>query len=131
MIGGISRLRKRNKDCLEEQATLLAGHWFTEVGASPSMCASMTMVELPEIMSVKSEIDALELSTILREEYDVEVPVFYAEGRFDVGNGTVITGGPGKGYVRLSHQVYNTPEDFTKLRTAIEIMCQLKRRFGA
>ena len=127
----MSKLRKRNKDHLEEQASLLAGHWGTELGAPPSMCSSMTMVELPERMNVRSQSECFELWTTLREQHDVEVPVLYVEGRFEVGDGTVITGGPGKCYFRLSHQVYNSPEDFAKLRSAVEIISQLKQRFGS
>ncbi|KAL3031065.1 hypothetical protein AAZX31_02G007800 [Glycine max] len=116
--GGIEGIMKRNHDGVVKMGTMLAESWGTVLGSPPDMCASMIMVGLPSRLRVMSVDDALRLRSYLRVYHAVEVPVYYQALR----NGDrdprdkdgFITG-----YVRISHQVYNTADDYERLKTAI------------
>ncbi|RZB87119.1 L-cysteine desulfhydrase-like [Glycine soja] len=116
--GGIEGIMKRNHDGVVKMGTMLAESWGTVLGSPPEMCASMIMVGLPSRLCVMSDDDALRLRSYLRVYHEVEVPVYYQALR----NGDrdprdkdgFITG-----YVRISHQVYNTVDDYERLKTAI------------
>ncbi|XP_074565589.1 putative L-cysteine desulfhydrase 1 [Curcuma longa] len=109
--GGIQGIQKRNHESVVKMGEMLAAAWETLLGSPPGMCSSMIMVGLPSGLGVSSEADALNLRSLLREEFEVEVPVHFhplAGGR----NGVA-------GFVRISHQVYNVEDDYYRLRDAV------------
>ncbi|KAF5454251.1 hypothetical protein F2P56_023930, partial [Juglans regia] len=115
--GGIEGIKKRNHDNAMEMGQMLAKAWGTNLGCPPEMCASMVMVGLPASLAFSSDSDTLKLRAHLRENFGVEVPLYYrAPKDGEVG---VITG-----YARISYQVYNKFEDYTKFRDAInKLVC--------
>ncbi|KAL9248446.1 putative L-cysteine desulfhydrase, chloroplastic [Drosera capensis] len=115
--GGIDGIMKRNQEKVLEMGEMLAKAWGTHLGCSPHMCSSMVMVGLPLCLGIGSEADALKLRSHLRDKFGVEVPIYYCppkEGEVD----------PLTGYARISHQVYNTVDDYYKFRDAINQLVQ-------
>ncbi|KAF6172252.1 hypothetical protein GIB67_024874 [Kingdonia uniflora] len=118
--GGIEGIRKRNHDMVVEMGEMLAKAWGTNLGSPPEMCPSMIMVGLPSCLRILSETDTLKLRAHLRDQFHVEVPIYYQEpkdGTQDID--AVITG-----YARISHQVYNRVGDYYKFRDAIRKLVQ-------
>ncbi|XP_062143803.1 probable L-cysteine desulfhydrase, chloroplastic [Alnus glutinosa] len=115
--GGIDGIKKRNHDNVVEMGQMLAKAWGTNLGCPPEMCASMIMVGLPASLGISSDLDTLKLRTHLRGNFGVEVPIYYrAPKDEEVGVTT--------GYARISYQVYNKVEDYTKFRDAInQLVC--------
>ncbi|WOL06703.1 hypothetical protein Cni_G15437 [Canna indica] len=114
--GGLQGIQQRNHEKVVEMGKMLAAAWGTRLGCPPEMSCSMIMVGLPGCLGISSDKDAMKIRTLLREEYKVEVPIYYqppAQGDKDE-SGAVITG-----YVRISHQVYNVEDDYHRLREAI------------
>ncbi|KAL9280731.1 putative L-cysteine desulfhydrase [Arabidopsis thaliana] len=110
--GGIDGIKKRNHESVVEMGQMLVKSWGTQLGCPPEMCASMIMVGLPVCLGVSSESDVLKLRTFLREKFRIEIPIYFrppGDGEID----------PITGYVRISFQVYNKPEDYHRLRDAI------------
>lgn len=110
--GGIEGIMRRNHEKVVEMAEMLVKAWGTELGTPRDMCSSMAMVGLPPCLGIKSDADALKLRTHLRVCFGVEVPIYYrapVEGEID----------PITGYARISHQVYNTVEDYYRFRDAV------------
>lgn len=61
------------------------------------------------------QVDLMSLRRRLRDKYEVDVHMFYARTSSEETQGKLgITS-----YVRISHQIYNTKEEFIKLRDAI------------
>lgn len=127
--GGIDGVRKRNHDVVVEMGQMLAKAWGTKLGSPPEMCPGMAMVGLPPSLGLASDDDALYLRTHLRDNFGVEVPIHYQEqkdGQIEARNNT--------GYVRISHQVYNTHNDYIRLRDAINqlvlegVTCNMLRK---
>lgn len=116
--GGIEGIMKRNHDEVVKMGTMLAESWGTNLGSPPDMCASMIMVGLPSRLGVMSDDDALRLRSHLRVFHGVEVPVYYPALRDD-DRDPRDKDGCITGYVRISHQVYNTVDDYLKLKNAI------------
>lgn len=117
--GGIDGIMKRNHDAVIEMGSMLAKAWGTSMGSPPEMCPSMAMIGLPSCLEVLSDNDALNLRNYLRDEFSVEVPIHYQPLKEpEVGprdeSGSFITG-----YARISHQVYNTVDDYIKFRDAV------------
>ncbi|XP_027108065.1 probable L-cysteine desulfhydrase, chloroplastic [Coffea arabica] len=110
--GGIDGIKKRNHEKVVEMAIMLAKAWGTHLGVPPQMCSSMAMVGLPACLGIFSHSDGLKLRAYLRDCFKVEVPIYYREP--EKGEHTPITG-----YARISHQVYNTVEDYYKFRDAV------------
>lgn len=110
--GGIDGIKKRNHEKAVEMAIMLAKAWGTHLGVPPEMCASMAMVGLPACLGISSHSDGLKLRAHLRDCFKVEVPIYYREP--EKGEDNPITG-----YARISHQVYNTVEDYCKFRDAV------------
>ncbi|KAH0675147.1 hypothetical protein KY285_022948 [Solanum tuberosum] len=109
---GIEGIRRRNHDMVVEMAEMLVKAWGTELGTPPEMCSSMAMVGMPACLGISGNSDALKLRTHLRVSFKVEVPIYYRaplEGEVN----------PITGYARISHQVYNTLEDYYRFRDAI------------
>ncbi|KAI7753197.1 hypothetical protein M8C21_012328 [Ambrosia artemisiifolia] len=110
--GGIDGIRKWNHDKVSEMAVMLVEAWGTRLGTPLDMCASMAMVGLPACLGIGSEADALKLRSRLRDCYKVEVPIYYRkpeDGEVD----------PVTGYARISHQIYNTVDDYYRFRDAV------------
>ncbi|WOL09579.1 L-cysteine desulfhydrase 1 [Canna indica] len=115
--GGIEGIRRRNHEKVVEMGNILAEAWGTHLGSPPDMCCSMAMVGLPGSLGISSEKDALELRSLLRDEFRVEVPIYYQRPK----DGEVVEDGNSAvtGYVRISHQVYNVKDDYLRLRDAV------------
>ncbi|KAJ7973207.1 L-cysteine desulfhydrase [Quillaja saponaria] len=110
--GGIEGIKKRNHDTIVEMGEMLAKAWGTHLGCPRHMCASMIMVGLPACLGISNESDTLKLRTHLRDNFGIEVPMYYrAPKEGEVG---AITG-----YARISHQVYNKDNDYYKFRDAV------------
>ncbi|KAF2307346.1 hypothetical protein GH714_026517 [Hevea brasiliensis] len=110
--GGIEGIKKRNHEAVVEMGEMLVKEWGTHLGCPPEMCGSMVMVGLPVCLGIYSESDALKLRTHLRNNFGVEVPIYFRapkDGEVD----------PVTGYARISHQVYNKVDDYYKFRDAI------------
>lgn len=116
--GGIDGIMKRNHDGVVKMGTMLKESWGTVLGSPPEMCASMIMVGLPSRLCVKSDDDALRLRSYLRVYHAIEVLVYYQALRNDDRDPRDKDGFI-TGYVRISHQVYNTVDDYHRLKTAI------------
>ncbi|PKU71405.1 putative L-cysteine desulfhydrase 1 [Dendrobium catenatum] len=116
--GGIDGIRKSNHEKVVEMGNMLAEAWGTYTGSPPEMCCSMIMVGMPGCLGVASSDDALKLRTHLRDNFQVEVPIYYNPPKAfeEQANDSVslVTG-----FARISHQVYNTVEDYYRFRDAI------------
>ncbi|KAJ0524486.1 putative isopenicillin-N epimerase [Helianthus annuus] len=109
---GIDGIRKWNHEKVGEMAEMLVEAWGTNLGTPLDMCASMAMVGLPVCLGIGSESDALKLRKHLRDCFMVEVPIYYrqpVDGEVD----------PVTGYARISHQIYNTVDDYYRFRDAV------------
>ena len=97
-----------NKQECWKHAKMLADAWGTSIGVPQHLSGSMTMVKLPESLVVDDEpgMPSKGVRSTLRETYNLEVAI----GNFgrEVGN-----------YIRLSHAIYNTHEEYERLRDAI------------
>ncbi|KAB1200431.1 Isopenicillin N epimerase [Morella rubra] len=118
--GGSEGIMRRNHEEVVRMAEMLAEAWGTSLGSPPEMCASMVMLGLPSKLRISSDEDAMRLRSHLREKYGVEVPTYYrppknvkSESEPKDKDGFIT------GYARISHQVYNTVEDYYKFRDAI------------
>ncbi|TYI13252.1 hypothetical protein ES332_A08G046600v1 [Gossypium tomentosum] len=110
--GGIEGIMERNHEQVVKMGKMLAESWGTNLGSPPEMCTVMIMVGLPSRLCLNSEEDASRLRSYLRDCHEVEVPK-------DGEDGVRANDGCITGYVRISHQVYNTLDDYEKLRDAI------------
>lgn len=123
--GGIDGIMKRNHDAVVEMGEMLAKAWGTNLGSPPDMCPSMVMVGLPSSLGILSNDDALKLRTHLRDQFGVEVPLYY-QGPKDGEVGVRDRTGMITAYARISHQVYNTVDDYLKFRDAVNQLVQNK-----
>ncbi|CAL4957082.1 unnamed protein product [Urochloa decumbens] len=118
--GGIEGISRRNHEKVVEMGKMLAEAWGTFLGSPPEMCGSMVMVGLPGCLGVGSDDDGMRLRDMLRNDFNVEVPIFHnsrsveGEEMAKDANGDEVTG-----YVRISHQVYNVREEYEVLRDAV------------
>lgn len=110
--GGFHGIRKRNNEKAFEMGKILVEAWGTHLGAPLEMCCSMVMVGLPVCLGITSDSDSLKLRAHLRESFGVEVPIYFRAPKDGESN-------PITGYARISHQVYNTADDYHKFRDAI------------
>ena len=110
--GGIEGIKKRNHDGVVEMGKMLASAWGTNLGTPQEMCASLIMVGLPVSLGISSDSDAMKLRKHLRENFGVEVPIYYRHPKDGEVN-------PITGYARISYQVYNTIHDYYKFRDAV------------
>eukprot|EP01018_Ginkgo_biloba_P025285 Gb_08805 [translate_table: standard] len=114
--GGLEAIRKKNHEIVIAMGEMLAKAWGTRLGASPELSSSMVMVGLPLCLEVSSEQGALDLRARLRKEFAVEVPIYYRPPKM----GLELDGEPiFRAYARISHQIYNTVDDYLKFRDAI------------
>lgn len=112
--GGMEGIMKRNHEGVVKMGEMLAKSWGTKLGSPPHMCASMIMVGLPCKLRIENEGDAFRLRSHLRTHYGIEVPIYCCHGAGPRDEDGFITG-----YARISHQVYNTFQDYYKLRDAV------------
>lgn len=124
--GGIEEITKRNHDAVVEMGEMLAKSWGTNLGSPPEMCSSMIMVGLPSTLCISDEGDTLKLRAHLRACHGIEVPIIYQAPK-DGESGPKDKDGLITGYARISHQVYNTIEDYEKFRNAINQLVQDRR----
>ena len=82
------------------------------------------MVGLPECLGISGESDALKLRTHLREEFKIEVHIYYHNEARKEGERADAMDHESNGYVRISHQVYNVVDDYHRLRDAINKLIQ-------
>ncbi|KAL9685795.1 hypothetical protein QQ045_023248 [Rhodiola kirilowii] len=115
--GGIDGIKKRNHDAVVEMGEMLAKAWGTNLGCPAHMCASMIMVGLPASFGISSDSDCLKLRAHLRDKYKIEVPLYYRPTKDEEVNSLT-------GYARISHQVYNTVDDYYRFRDVVnELVC--------
>ena len=101
---GLDEMRAWNHRLAWDAARTLTERWGTAIPAPESMYGSMVTIPLPERLGTTREAAAKLKDALLYDEH-IESQVQYFNG--SVG-------------VRLAAQVYNAPEDFEKLRAAIE-----------
>ncbi|RVW20002.1 L-cysteine desulfhydrase [Vitis vinifera] len=124
--GGIEGIMMRNHEIVVKMGEMLAKSWGTNLGAPPEMCASMIMVGLPSRLFISSEEDAMRLRSYLRQHHGIEVPLHY-QAPSDVEGGPKDKDGLVTGYARISHQVYNSFDDYCKFRDAINQLVEQRR----
>ena len=56
---------------------MLAKAWGTYLGSPPELCSSMIMVGFPASLGISSDSIALKLSTHLRNNFSVNVRIYY------------------------------------------------------
>ncbi|KAM0903766.1 hypothetical protein ACQ4PT_018456 [Festuca glaucescens] len=118
--GGIEGIRNRNHEKVIEMGRMLAEAWGTSLGSPPEMCGSMVMVGMPNCLGIESDDDAMRVRTMLRNNFKVEVPIYYNTRRVEEQEMAKDNyGDPVTGYVRISHQVYNVKEEYERLRDAV------------
>ncbi|KAK1418540.1 hypothetical protein QVD17_27685 [Tagetes erecta] len=110
--GGIDGLAKWNHEKVVEMAEMLVKAWGTKLGTPVDMCSSTAMVGLPACLGIMNDADAMKLRSILRERFKVEVPIYVRQAK----DGEV---DPVMGYARISHQIYNTDDNYYRFRDAI------------
>lgn len=110
--GGIEGIRKRNHEKVVEMGEMLAKAWGTNLGSPPEMCSSMVMVGLPACLGITSDLDVLKLRAHLRDCFSVEVPIYYRAPKDGEVN-------PVTGYARISHQIYNKLDDYSRFKEAV------------
>ncbi|KAJ9696839.1 hypothetical protein PVL29_008844 [Vitis rotundifolia] len=124
--GGIEGIMMRNHEIVVKMGEMLAKSWGTNLGAPPEMCASMIMVGLPSRLFISSEEDAMRLRSYLRQHHGIEVPLHY-QAPSDVEGVPKDKDGLITGYARISHQVYNSFDDYCKFRDAINQLVEQRR----
>jgi L-cysteine desulfhydrase len=87
-------------------AQMLASAWQTRIAEPLDCISSLAMIHLPASISVHSEADALRLRHCIRERFKIECVTFYDRKS-------------GLAFIRLSAQVYNSPDDYYRLRDAV------------
>ncbi|KAL8224783.1 hypothetical protein R6Q57_017340 [Mikania cordata] len=123
--GGYHGIMKKNHDAVIEMGKMLAKSWGTNLGSPPEMCPSMAMVGLPSSLGVFSDDDAFKLRNHLRDQFSVEVPIHYQPLKdAEAGPRDELCCGFITGYARISHQVYNTIDDYLKFRDAVNKLLQ-------
>ena len=108
---GLERCHCYCIDLIKTATTLLTDGWDTELLVPLNMCARMALVSLPWERSRSrqaSDADAKLVQDTLYQE-KIECPVKLIQGSL---------------YVRISAQIYNTLEDYVKLRDAVIKMMQ-------
>jgi isopenicillin-N epimerase len=101
---GVGAMREWNHRVACGAAQQLAGHWGTEIPAPESMYGSMVTIPLPERFGTTREASG-KLKDALLFEDNIEAQVLAFKGRV---------------WVRLAAQVYNEPDDYVRLRDAID-----------
>lgn len=100
---GAERVRRHNRDLVRAAGRRLADRWGTEPVTPDAMIGSMLIVPLPDGFGATAE-DGVALNRRLWREHRIHSAFLPIAGRL---------------WVRLSAQVYNTPEDFERLGDAI------------
>ncbi|KAM7275607.1 hypothetical protein ACFE04_017473 [Oxalis oulophora] len=124
--GGIEGIMTKNHEEVIKMGKMLAESWRTILGSPEEMCAGMVMVGLPSKLCIFSEEDASRLRSHLREKYEVEVPIHYQMMKDGELSGPMDKDGFITAYARISHQVYNTLDDYLKFRDAVNQLVEEK-----
>ncbi|OWM75472.1 L-cysteine desulfhydrase [Punica granatum] len=117
--GGVEGIMRWNHEEVVKMGKMLVESWGTNLGSPQEMCASMIMVGLPSRLLISSTEDASKLRSYIREHHGVEVPIHYQAPKEEGEGPRDKDGGRITGYARISHQVYNTAEDYYKFRDAV------------
>ena len=86
-------------------AKLFADHWKTSIAIPEEMITSLVMIELPNL-NIHSVEEASAFRTKLRRGHSIESVYFYNHS-------------DDRTYLRLSSQIYNTSNDYLRLRDVI------------
>lgn len=100
---GPERVRSRNHALAMAMGETLASAWGTELGASHDMLGAMAPIRLPGNWTATVEAGRA-LRKRLWDEHRVEVPVMEVSGAL---------------WVRISAQIFNVPQDYKRLATAV------------
>jgi len=86
--------------------TMLAEAWGTDIGTPLESVTALGMVRLPSSLLLHSADDALRFRHVVRQRYDIEcIPFFNEQDR--------------AAYIRIAAQIYNSPNDYIRLRDAV------------
>jgi isopenicillin-N epimerase len=105
--GGWRELRQRNRDLIVKARRILCEQLGIEPPCPERMLGSMATIALPEKFQgfpVSGKIDAEQRR--LYDEFGIEAPFFRI-------------GTPGRRWLRVSAQIYNTPQEYQYLATAM------------
>ena len=127
VAGGMESMMGENARRALEMGRMLAQAWGTGLGAPAGMQCAMVMVGLPDAFGVRSFKDSLRLRTRLRDEWQVEVPLYYLpDEKRTRAQGVAAELGErssevwvGRSYARVSHHIYNERRDYERLRDAV------------
>ncbi|KAL3681300.1 hypothetical protein R1sor_024256 [Riccia sorocarpa] len=111
--GGLKAIKAYNHDRIVAVGQMLADAWATHCGVAPEMMGTMVMVGLPPALHISSSQELQSLRIRLRQEFSIEVYGFVPKTTPDEGFSA---------YLRVSHQLYNTWDDYLRLRDAINLL---------
>ena len=101
---GIEAMREWNHRVAFDAALALTAHWVTEIPAPEEMYGSMVTIPLPERFGTTPEAaGALRSALLYEDRFEAQIHAF--RDRL---------------WLRLAAQVYNEPDDFERLRDAID-----------
>ena len=107
---GWERVRGHNWHMATWASHMLSGRWGVErLIVQESMHGSMATIPLPGKLASLTEEQARSLQSHLYRKYRIEAPVVLWQDRW---------------HVRISCQVYNTPDDYERLARAVEYLKQ-------
>ncbi|KAG6551095.1 hypothetical protein Mapa_007330 [Marchantia paleacea] len=112
--GGLKAIRAYNHDRVVAMGKMLAEAWGTHCGVPADMMGSMVTVGLPPALQISSPHEVHDLRTCLRQEFSIEIHGFAPPKKQDA---KAITA-----YLRISHQLYNTLDEYLSLRDAINTL---------
>lgn len=112
--GGLKAIRAYNHDRVVAMGKMLADAWGTHCGVPADMMGSMVTVGLPPALQISSANEVHDLRTCLRQESSIEIHGFVPPKR-EVSQAVTA-------YLRISHQLYNTYDDYLRLRDAINTL---------
>jgi len=103
---GAAAIRRHNRALARDQAARLADTWNTETAGPPGMIAAMAAIRLP-VAGPATWAAATALNNTLWESHRIEVPIRALDGHL---------------WVRISAQIYNTPDDYGALAAAVSAL---------
>ncbi|KAL2620663.1 hypothetical protein R1flu_000868 [Riccia fluitans] len=112
--GGLKAINAYNHDRIMAVGQMLAEAWGTHCGVASEMVGSMVMVGLPPALQISSSQELHSLRTRLRQEFSVEVYGFVPKRSQDHEGFSA--------YLRVSHQLYNTWDEYLRLRDAVNLL---------
>ena len=107
---GWERIQSHNRQMTLWARQLLARRWAVEtVTSNDQMIGSMAALPLPGRLATLSEDQARRLQHDLYHRHQIEIPTVLWQARW---------------HIRISCQVYNTPEDYERLAAAVAKLAQ-------